>query len=460
MKIAWFTPFKKASAIGRFSQSVTNELAKTDHVDLWLSDAEDLHETALRIIPFTKLHNAAHWLRQYDIIIYNLGDHLYNHQDIYTMSQHVPGVVILHDFVMHHFFAGYYIVAGNWAGYVEMMRRCYGSTNLPDAIPGVVGGPGRVWETDEVVNYPLFEEAIRGCTAVVAHSDFLKERVAEVTHAPVRKINLAYNVHRAAAPLSRAELDIPVDRILAVTAGNVNENKRVHVVLDALARSPALRQQMTYVVIGDCGSSFGESVQQLCRDRGLQDIVRFTGYADGSLLHAYLNHADLCINLRLPAMEGASASCIEQMLYGKPVIVTDTGFYSELPDDCVLKVRPTHELQDLIRHLNRSVADRNAAQAMGNRARRFAEQAFRPEEYARRLLDLADELKAYDPALRLADMLGAELRAIGVTPDMEIVATAAREAAGILDGDYDPPILRVPAASVCPGPVTAGQSVG
>ena len=31
------------------------------------------------------------------------------------------------------------------------------------------------------------------------------------------------------------------------------------------------------------------------------------------------------------------------MLFGKPVVVTDTGCYSELPDDCVVKIDPKHE---------------------------------------------------------------------------------------------------------------------
>ena len=445
MKIAWFTPFKKASAIGHFSRSVTNQLAKHAQVDLWLADSEDLHETALRIIPYTRIRNAEYWLREYDAVVYNLGDHLYYHQEIYNMSQRVAGIVIPHDFVMHHFFAGYYILSQNWAGYVEMMQRWYGITDLPATIPCVIGGPGRVWETDDVVRYPLFEEAIRGCTAVIAHSEFLRDRVAKVSSAPIRKIGLAYEVDHAPTNVSRADLGIPAGRTLAITVGNVNENKRVHVVLEALANSPALRKKTMYVVIGDCSGQFGEQVQEQSRRHGLQDAVRFTGFADSDQLRAYLNHADLCINLRLPAMEGASASCIEQMLYGKPVIVTDTGFYSELPDDCVRKVRPAHELQDLTRHLNRLIADRKAAQAMGMRARRYAEESCRPEEYARQVLDFAEELKVFNPgfpAFELVGTVGSELRAIGVTPGMEIVDTVARESALLLDGEYDPPILR------------------
>ena len=253
MKIAWFTPFQKASAIGRFSRSVTNQLARHAQVDLWVADSEDIHETALRVIPYTTIRNAPYWLREYDVVVYNLGDQLSNHREIYNMSRCVPGIVILHDFVMHNFFAAYYLAAPTMGlGYVEAMRRWYGITDLRITARGLEGGPGRVWETDEAVRYPLFEEAIRGCPAVITHSKFLRERAAKITSVPVRKINLAYEIDCAPTNLTRADLTIPAGRTLAITVGHVNQNKRVHVVLEALAGSPSLREKMMYVVIGGC----------------------------------------------------------------------------------------------------------------------------------------------------------------------------------------------------------------
>ena len=40
------------------------------------------------------------------------------------------------------------------------------------------------------------------------------------------------------------------------------------------------------------------------------------------------------------------------------------------------------------------------------------------------------------------DTASQELRRMGVASEMAIVATVARESALLLDGDYDPPILR------------------
>ena len=69
------------------------------------------------------------------------------------------------------------------------------------------------------------------------------------------------------------------------------------------------------------------------------------------ILQDYLRDADVIASLRWPALEGASASAIEGMLAGKPVIVTDVGFYQTLADSCVLKVRSEHMVEDLAAHL-------------------------------------------------------------------------------------------------------------
>src|SRR5262249_50545163 len=154
---------------------------------------------------------------------------------------------------------------------------------------------------------------------IVTHSIFLKEAVARVAGCPVVAIPLAYAIEPNGPKLTRAEMNVPDDRILAVSVGHINENKRINVVLQALAEERELARTLVYVVAGDADSPFGRSLLELRDQWDLQETVRFTGYASDTVLRSLLMHADLCINLRYPAMEGSSASCVEQMLYGKPV---------------------------------------------------------------------------------------------------------------------------------------------
>jgi glycosyltransferase involved in cell wall biosynthesis len=446
MKIAWFTPFRKVSAIGRFSRLVTDSLAREAQVDLWLADpdSEELHGTALRIIRYPQLPNVERRLGEYDVVVYNLGDHGPFHGQIYEVAQRVPGVVILHDYVMHHFFATYYAERQAWDKYADVLRRWYG-LDLKMTASGWTGRDREIVHTRDgegVIHYPLFEEAIVGSLGVITHADFVREAVARVAAAPVAKIPLAYSVDCASPVLSRRELQIAEDRVLVVTVGHANENKRIHVVLQAIAANRDLADSIAYVVVGGCDGPFAQKLQALREDWKLRDAVRFTGYASDEVLRSFLMHAGLCVNLRWPAMEGGSASCAEQMLFGKPAIVTDTGVYSELPDNCVRKVRPEHELDDLTRHLRELVTDANLRKSMGEQARRYAEENFSPDVYARRFLGFCADLAYYQPALSLMDDAGRELRRMGATSDMAIVDTVAREGALLTEGDYDPPILR------------------
>jgi glycosyltransferase involved in cell wall biosynthesis len=53
---------------------------------------------------------------------------------------------------------------------------------------------------------------------------------------------------------------------------------------------------------------------------------------------------DVLVNLRYPTMGETSGSVIRALSLGKPLLVSDVGWFSELPDDVVLKV-PVDELE-------------------------------------------------------------------------------------------------------------------
>ena len=429
MRIAWFTPYSRKSAIARFSAAVARELAQEVTVDLWHPRADDALLTELRSVAFRDASEVdGHELAAYDLLVYNLGNHLPFHREIYEVSRRFPGLCVMHDFVMHHFFAAYYLEFLRWPqGYVALMKRFAGEHGAAVAGDVLAGRRPPVWETDEVIRYPLFEAGIRGAYGVVTHSEFFRRQVEAVSPAPVARLNLAYELRPLNSVLSRQDLEIPDSKLLAVTIGHVNPNKRVSSVLRALAANRDLLERIVYVVAGPCEPGCMTELKGIVLQHGMEGAVRLMGYVEDGPLQAYLRHADLCINLRFPAIEGASASLIEEMLYGKAVIVTDTGFYSELPDDCVMKIRPEHEQEDLTLALRRLVTDAGLREAKGSRAREFAEKHFRVDRYAKDFLKFAWKVRSAKPLLKLADRVAGELKCMGVTADMQIIDTVSRE---------------------------------
>ena len=107
MKIAWFTPVDKRSAIGKVSLTICERLSKDHLVDIWGYEKENILETDLNIIAYDPSALDVKALKRYDYIVYNMGNYAGYHWAIYEVMLRVPGIVILHDRTMHSFFKQY-----------------------------------------------------------------------------------------------------------------------------------------------------------------------------------------------------------------------------------------------------------------------------------------------------------------------------------------------------------------
>jgi glycosyltransferase involved in cell wall biosynthesis len=304
------------------------------------------------------------------------------------------------------------------------MERLYGEEGAAAAARSLAGQP--VWETDEIGRFPLFEEVVQGALGVVAHSEFFRQRVATHFTGPTRRIPLAYDAEPGAAVVGRGGLGVGDDQILLVTVGHVNPNKRIDAVIEALGQLGPAAQRIVYAILGPCSPAYKKVLDAAVARHRLQDTVRFMGHVTDEALNAYLSHADICINLRYPVTEGASASAIEEMLFGKPVIVTDVGFYHELPDDAVVKIDPLHE-HDLAPALANLVNDAGLRTRLGSAARAFAQTEFAPARYAKEIMDFAWEVRSARALLTVADRVAQECYRMGIAADMKIVDTIAVE---------------------------------
>jgi len=433
MKIAWFTPLSKKSAIGRASVAILSELHKLGEVHLLHFESGEVRDSPVPVRRFASASAVDdRTLDSYDLAIYNFGNYLPFHRDIFLLSRRHPGICILHDVVMHHFFAAYYLEdLRSPAAYSLLMERLYGDEGSAAAARSLAGEP--VWETDDIGRFPLFEEVVQGALGVVAHSEFFRQRVADHFTGPTRRIPLAYDAERSATVVGRTGLAVGDDQLLIVTVGHVNPNKRIDAVINALVQLGPAAQRIVYAIVGPCSPAYKKILDAAIARYHLQDTVRFMGQVPDEALNAYLTHADICINLRFPVTEGASASVIEEMLFGKPVIVTDVGFYHELPDDTVIKIDPMRE-QDLTPALSNLVNDPELRTRLGTAARAFAETEFAPARYAKEIMDFAWEVRSARPLLTVADRVAKECYRMGIAADMKIVGTIANEM-GVIFGN-------------------------
>ncbi len=338
-----------------------------------------------------------------DAVVYNMGDYLPFHGHMHAVAQRDPGVVILHDRVLHHLYAGMWLnnPEPDRETYVERMRAYYGDAGAEIARASLEGERPPVWESDEeVLRYPLYEEGIRRAHGVVTHSESQARDVRSRWLGPVRALHLPCygDVLRRADGAPPRESDGPVHLL---TVGHLNPNKQVHRVVEMLAADSELAARVHYTVVGpdDGFKAYVSDLRSLIARHAGRVSVEILGWRPEIELDRLMAQADVFVNLRHPVMEGSSASLMRQLAYGRPILCFESGFFGELPEGAVARV-PTGDFRAADEALRRLVGGLDRRRALGERARALAT-SYSERSYAEGLLQLIEESRLAAPALQL-----------------------------------------------------------
>jgi len=437
MKIAWFTPFPpEKSAIAEYSTVIVNELQKNCEIDLWvaLHESEDLELTENKYSKYMKIVNYyrnpgyLNSLSSYDSIVYNMGNNLKFHKDIFECSKVYPGIVILHDYVLHHFFAAYHLSFKNSKeDYIKDMEKNHGTDGKKLAQDILSGKVPRVWETEEVIHYPLNRSVLENVEGIVVHSNFVKNKLREYAPLPIRAIPFPNPpAIDSQVKINKEALNISPDKILIVTFGEINPNKRIEKVLKVLGENSILKKNVIYVLIGKEDRNYYD-LRPMIKKYNLNDSVRILGYQPKQILNEFILASDICVNMRYPTMGESSWSLIQVLLGGKPAIVTKTGWYDELPDDCVVKINPQREEEELLLHITKLCHDDNLRRKIGQRACHFAKDNFSTEKYCEKIIDFINHVRKCRVVTNLIDRVSWELSLMGILDDFTLVDDVARE---------------------------------
>jgi len=261
----------------------------------------------------------------------------------------------------------------------------------------------------------------RQADGAVAHAEFYVEELRAACAGPVCVIPLAYD---ATGAIPAAESNSDPSQFHVLTFGHINANRRVESVLRALAGSERLRSVARFRVVGLITDEERRRLESTVAELGLTK-VEFTGPVSDEALRAEISSADAVCALRQPALEGASASAIETLRSGRPLIVTDAGFYRMLPDELVWKVRPDREVDDLRDRLEAIQFDRQAAMIRAAAAAAWAARIFSAEAYVRKLRPFLEMVVACQPVLRTAESFGRTLARAGLSPGDPAAARVA-----------------------------------
>lgn len=304
-----------------------------------------------------------------DLIIHEFGNnqmHLIN----YWVIKKYGGIVQLHDLVLHdlvrrichttgkenrlyHFLTRFYVTRLMY----RILRKLYGPAALfkvlrtirkPNLLHSIIEkwygpaavdieknlerGGGSIPGSRYVIDFPLFEEMVQYSDGVIAHSEFATNRIQKafpslnVIHNP-----LQYDLDKTQ---DINESYIPPGKFLIGTFGFSDWFKHTDKIVKAFVKLLHYcdQENLAKPILLVVGPGDFSIEKKIAKQQNISDYVLFIPEPPLEKFNALLKKMNLVIQLRFPTRGETSAPATKAKQFGVPLIVSNVGWYKELPD--------------------------------------------------------------------------------------------------------------------------------
>jgi len=398
VKIAYFSPLSPVrSGISDYSQELLPLLGPlADRLDIFvdgyqpdnrlITDAFSCHPADR----FAELSREA----SYDVVVYQQGNNPH-HEYIYRQALQTPGVVVLHDYVLHHLLTETTLARGDEEAYLDAMLANHGPVGYRMGRQRIDG----LWSDLQHFLYPACWQLLDASRGVLVHSAY-QERLLRghlpatipVRHVPMGIVLPEQGVDDQRRVEARRKLGLPGEALIIGSFGFVTPMKQLDLALAALARFRRMHSRpVFFVVVGEVSDAC--PLEARAAELGLDDTVRFTGYLEAETFHHYLDAVDLALNLRYPTAGETSASLLRVMGMGIPVVVPRYRQYADIPaETCAHLTLGDGDEERLALLIGELADDPERRQRMGQAARAFVAREHTLEGAARGYADYLGEL--------------------------------------------------------------------
>lgn len=426
MRVAMVMPMSPESAIADVMTQAVPDLSDWWDLEVWCPSEASYRTCSVPVYPFVQPNiDVLNTLATYDLVVYVLGDSPW-HSRILPLVRRLPGLAVLHDASLTNLVRYTAIESNELELLVRGVEAEFGADRAETLRSANPAGGADAW-LRFCAEVPLDEIAVRGSLGAVVHSQWHARRVdgltlGDVTVAPlpVPSHSLGFNENESVSS-SLLLGGLPDEAVLLVTVGAANANRRIDLLLRAVADDDVLSDRVHLWSVGPSTNEARSDLLRLARTLGLQDQFAVTGRVTDALLQEILSRADIAAALRDPVLEGQSASVLTQLLSGIPVVVFDHAHYSELPDDVAVKVDPNEGLAGVRSALRLLVDDEGERARRGERARDYVLETRSGAAYAAALLEAGELALATKPFAHLSADLRARLRRLDLHQEPAVV---------------------------------------
>lgn len=375
LRIAIFTPLSpKMSGIADYAEQLLLNFSERVDGHCFTENYVPTHPVVTK-----RFSCSPHWnfLREhkqqpFDVFFYQLGNNLL-HAYMLPYIDRFPGVVDLHDYSI-------------W-GLYRLLARSYGERRAVQErfAQEYPHASAKVWENEaelsavDLLDYPMTKLIVKRSKLTIVHSEWLRTHLRDEvgSSAQIERVPLGVDTGRVMAPRPspadlRRKYHLPHSAFVIASVGVMNRLKRLPVVLEAFRELRRINPHAYLVFVGPADRLVLRSLVQLAAQWGVKHCVRVLGHRPLHEMFEVIAMADVCVNLRNPTMGESSATLVQILAMGKPVLVTPLGQFTEFPDDVCWKVRPDrHEKADLVNYWTFLSQHPEIAMQLGENAKRF-----------------------------------------------------------------------------------------
>ena len=329
MKLAVLTPLPPVrSGIAHYNSMLLPALAARHQLTVVVDQPEFDTPDGCTVIQRQMLDRS-----RFDRILYHLGNNPY-HEFAYAEAMAHPGVLVLHDFVLHHLIVESTLARGDAAAYIEQMQASHGGSGAALARGREAGFHGEIGN----FLYPASGLVANKSQAVIVHNRYAGESLRRLgVSTPITVVGHPYLPSETTFDRGkvRKRLGFAEDEIVVGMFGFVTAAKRPEVVFEAFARASRANSRLRLLIVGEPAPNIDlESLTKNLLPRSWKAL----GYVEDDQFEEYLTATDKVVNLRYPSAGETSGALIRVLAAGKPVAVSDYAQFAELPDAIAAKI--------------------------------------------------------------------------------------------------------------------------
>ena len=335
-RLAFVSPLPPVrSGIADYARDLLPHLVESFEVEVFVDErhplvAEGAYGT-LQLHPGTELGRR---FTDFDCVVYQLGNNLH-HRFVLEIARQLPGIVVLHDLVLHHLYEEIAGVEDEWEAYGAALREGYG----PIGAAVVQWKRWRLASERENFELPLFEPIGARSRGILVHSRSAEAAVRRrLPQTPVERIPMGIprepELDRDGA---RGRLRVSPEQVLIGAFGFLTPIKRLDVLARALREAWRQCPELRLVLVGE--ESPGLRLEEIfTRSELAGGHLEHRGYVAEDEYRDWMAATDVAVNLRFPSAGETSASLLRLLGAGKCTLVSAYRQFLEIPAAAAVRI--------------------------------------------------------------------------------------------------------------------------